>query len=208
MEIPYDMFRNRYLVPLRKILNILSAQNEYSVLEVEESIWERLRGAYILRGSTIKLLPKLVVQYDLFSELTCLIVVSRNTTRQWGTPDDISELSNYVVDVFTEGIIVVNHDDISCRWVRGSNIMDLDILQSLRRVATSKNLFMLAKLQQANGIFVFAHVQAKLNNKNIDAIPWLRDFLVERAIHIRAPFAFPISDSFSRMSNRASELEE
>ena len=186
---------------MRKIVNLLISQNSNSFLEREQSIWEKLRGAYILRGTTITILQNFAVRYDLFSELTALIVVSTTVTRQWGSLDDIAELSTHVTDVFSDGIILVDHSNSDCHWLRGHIIIKLEILQSLRRVATSSRLLMLARTRDVDGYFLFSHVQAKNKDKRLMAQNWLRYFLLERSIRVNASFAFPLRPMRSRMSD-------
>ena len=176
----------------------------------EQSTWERLRAAYILRSSTIMMLPSLSIRYDLLPELTSFVVMTMETTRQWGNLQDIQALSRRVAVMFMEGIVLLDHATLDAWWIRGSDVVSVGVNEGLRMAITSNRLLMLARVGESTEDFVFAHVQAAVEYRpQIQSVQWLREFLACYAIHIdAAPSAFPARPTLSRSSDFDSQLEE
>lgn len=157
------------------------------------SVWERLCGAYCLRGSCVLLAPRLLVRFDALPELGSLVVMIPNTTRKWGALEDLVQLSYRALDFFGEGIIILDQSTCTCQWIRGHYVVKLEAMQSLRRLAIDKYYLVLARTMCDDGAYVFSHVQAIMKNKKhrkLLAATWIRFFLMERAMIVAAPCAF------------------
>ena len=153
-------------IPNYSLLNVVRAQR-MPFSSTEALLENRLKAAWILRGTHVTVVDNISVNYQALAELSLYRVITPWGTRCWGQPVDFQDLAESLQNYFSLGIIILDHRlNVAFHFRPNERVELLTIHQGLKYAARFNKCLLMARFSMKKKRYVnFARVEAKLTRK-------------------------------------------